>query len=615
MCSKLVTRRPGRTPRPAHRFVPRLVPLEDRLAPATYAVTTVADTVDPADGKRSFREAVLAANAHPNSANPGGAPDVIVLPAGVYKIARPFDPSNPNAGGVFRVFESVTVKGQGAGVTAIDGQRLDRLFDLLGDMSVAFAGVTLRNGGDNPVTGNGGAIQALTADVRLTDCVVTGNFGIEGGGINAVSGDVALVRTTVSRNAAQTIGGGLRVGGTLTMQASTVRRNVAGEDGGGILAATANLTGSTVSDNRARNGGGLAGTTIRLTRSTVSGNVATTGSGGGIFNASDGGTVTLTASTVRGNIANFQDAGGGGLYAGNGTATLTGTTVTGNIAHFGGGLFAFEAGLTNCAVSGNSAGRDGGGVLTIFRATLKDSTVSANFADRDGGGLYALEAGLTNCTVSDNFARSGDGGGLNVRGVRLIGSTVSGNIAGGSGGGINASGVYLANTTVAANFAGLGGGGILASEGTLLHVTIAENIASDGGGIFRVASFEGLSVANTLIARNLVRVGGTGPDVNGDFTSLGHNLIGDGSGSDDFTGAGDQVGTAANPIDPKLGPLRNNGGRTQTHALLAGSPAIDKGDNAAATSAGLTTDQRGSARRKDSDGNGTGVVDIGAFER
>jgi hypothetical protein len=607
---------PSRTrSRAARRVVPQLVPLEDRLAPATYIVTSTADVVNPTDGKVSLREAVRLANAHPNSANPGGAPDVILLPAGVCKITVKFDPANPAGGGPFRVTDGVTVRGRGAAATAVDAQRIDRLFDLLGDINVAFAGVTLRNGGDNPVTGNGGAIQALTADVRLTDCVVTGNTGIEGGGINAVSGDVTLVRTTVSRNVAQTIGGGLRVGGTLTMQASTVRRNVAGGDGGGIWAATATLTRSTVSDNRARNGGGLTGTTIRLTRSTVSGNVATTGSGGGIFDPSDGGVVTVTASTVRGNVANSQDAAGGGLYVGGGTATLTGTTVTGNIAHVGGGLYAFEAGLSNCTVSGNSATRDGGGVLTRFGATLKDSTVRENIAGRDGGGLFALEAGLTNCTVSDNFAWSGGGGGLNVRNVRLVGSTVNGNIAGGSGGGIDAFGVYLANTTVAGNFAGLAGGGILAYEGALLHVTIAENIGSDGGGIFRGASFGGLSIANTLIARNLVRIGGTGPDVNGDFISLGHNLIGDGTDSDDFTAAGDQVGTAANPIDPRLGPLRRNGGRTQTYALLAGSPAIDQGDTAAAASGGLTTDQRGYPRKKDGNGDRRSFVDVGAFER
>jgi hypothetical protein len=101
--------------------------------------------------------------------------------------------------------------------------------------------------------------------------------------------------------------------------------------------------------------------------------------------------------------------------------------------------------------------------------------------------------------------------------------------------------------------------------------------------------------------------------VAGAFASGGHNLIGDGSGSTGFVNGvnGDQVGTAANPIDPRLGPLANNGGPTRTHALLAGSPAIDASDNSAAPA----TDQRGVARSRDGDDDGTSVVDIGAFER
>jgi hypothetical protein len=83
---------------------------------------------------------------------------------------------------------------------------------------------------------------------------------------------------------------------------------------------------------------------------------------------------------------------------------------------------------------------------------------------------------------------------------------------------------------------------------------------------------------------------------------------------------GDQVGTAAAPLDPLLGPLQNNGGPTKTHALLAGSPAIDHGDNSAVdptTQKLPTTDQRGAGHPRPKDGNGDGlaVVDIGAFER
>jgi hypothetical protein len=102
--------------------------------------------------------------------------------------------------------------------------------------------------------------------------------------------------------------------------------------------------------------------------------------------------------------------------------------------------------------------------------------------------------------------------------------------------------------------------------------------------------------------------------VKGALASRGFNLIGDNSGATiSNPRLSDQIGTSASPIDPLLGPLQDNGGPTFTHALLLGSPAIDKGESSAATS-----DQRGFGRRKDipalanaADGDG---ADIGAFE-
>src|SRR5205814_3328748 len=116
------------------------------------------------------------------------------------------------------------------------------------------------------------------------------------------------------------------------------------------------------------------------------------------------------------------------------------------------------------------------------------------------------------------------------------------------------------------------------------------------------------SVKNTIIAGNLVDFTGTGPDVSGDFDSKGHNLIGVVDGSSGFLiigpGSTDLIGFAGSPLDPMLGPLQNNGGPTWTHALLAGSPAIDHGDNGVINliaEVPLNTDQRG--RRRRTDGN------------
>src|SRR5262249_56746702 len=73
-----------------------------------------------------------------------------------------------------------------------------------------------------------------------------------------------------------------------------------------------------------------------------------------------------------------------------------------------------------------------------------------------------------------------------------------------------------------------------------------------------------------------------GPDVSGPFLpASAYNLIGDGTGSSGLVNGenGNQVGTAASPIDPLLGLLQDNGGPTKTIALLPGSPAIDARDN------------------------------------
>jgi hypothetical protein len=141
-------------------------------------------------------------------------------------------------------------------------------------------------------------------------------------------------------------------------------------------------------------------------------------------------------------------------------------------------------------------------------------------------------------------------------------STISGNNAQAGNTGVNQGGA-----TKPARLVGEGtGGGIRVGPGavTIANTIVAGNTAANGLG-----DTSGAPIA--------------GPDVDGTVTSNGHNLIGNVAEALGFTGAGDQTG-----VDPLLAPLANNGGPTETMALTPGSPAIDAG-----VVAGATTDQRG----------------------
>jgi hypothetical protein len=108
-------------------------------------------------------------------------------------------------------------------------------------------------------------------------------------------------------------------------------------------------------------------------------------------------------------------------------------------------------------------------------------------------------------------------------------------------------------------------------------------------------------IRNTIVAGNVTAQ--DGPDVLGPMLSLGYNLV---SQTDFSSGwvATDLTGSADAPLDPRLGPLQDNGGPTPTHALLVGSPALRTGD----PTVGGSLDQRGSVR------DPFRSHDIGAFE-
>lgn len=269
-------------------------------------------------------------------------------------------------------------------------------------------------------------------------------------------------------------------------------------------------------------------------------------------------------------------------------------------------------------------GLGGGGIYMGASSTLNlnGSKVSDNAATANGGGIYMRNSStlhLANSTLSNNTAVNGGGIYINDSGtLNISSSTINGNIAdsGGSGGGIfnGTSGTINATScTIDGNSAGNSGGGIFNTATiTLTNSTISSNAAANGGGIYNNFT---ATLDDNLIALNTALDGNDllGRGSRGNAFTGSYNLIGNADGSEGLAPATNQLGSITNPIDPKIGPLNNNGGTTFTRMLLTGSPAIDKGN-----SPSIITDQRGQNRPVDNllisnapGGNGT---DIGACE-
>jgi spore coat protein CotF len=281
-----------------------------------------------------------------------------------------------------------------------------------------------------------------------------------------------------------------------------------------------------------------------------------------------------------------------------------------------GGLVLIRKGVTiqgpgtrPMTISGNHAYRviemrfDSGNPVTLSDLTIADGRVDLDVL---AAGVYNNGGGtlnIINCTITGNVnfgspaaPAPGFGGGIGNNGtMNIVNSTISGNSATGrtAGGG----GIF--------NGPGNGGGTL-----NLTNCTISGNSSDDRGGGIRNNGGT-VNIQNTIVAGNTASQ--PGPDIFNPFNSLGNNLIGKSDGGSGFTNGmnNDKVGTVAMPLDPKLGPLQDNGGPTFTMALLTGSPALDAGsDSVLGTPLFLTTDQRGTGFPRKTGAH----VDIGAFE-
>jgi hypothetical protein len=320
-----------------------------------------------------------------------------------------------------------------------------------------------------------------------------------------------------------------------------------------------------------------------------------------VFFINNGATVTLDGMTVRNGAQNSYGSG----IDNEGILTITNSTISNNAAYSGGGgvLNGGTMIISRSIISSNSSGIWGGGIFNGGPLTVSDSTISDNYASSypaggSGGGIYnqAGSLDISNSNISGNITEDGDGGGICNEGaiVTIDNSTVSGNAASFGG-----SGIYNTNYIYCDEFDNCSS--ISTGYIHITNSTIANNtLGSDGthGGAF-AESVENL--VNTIVT----------DAIDGTIETASHNLIGTAASS-----GGIQNGVNGNivGVNPMLGPLQNNGGLGMTFALLAGSPAIDAGDNS------LAVDSNGQPLLYDQRGVGfsrivNGTVDIGAFER
>jgi CSLREA domain-containing protein len=341
------------------------------------------------------------------------------------------------------------------------------------------------------------------------------------------------------------------------------------------------MTGMTIQNGNAplvetEGGGGiLVNGTVILDEVELSSNDAK--QGGGISNSLGYVTVTNSKILTNGSL-NTQE--GGGVYS-DGGLFISSTIISQNVAQVGAGASGTES----------------------SNITFEDVVFSFNQANSFGGAIYndkVIE--LRDCTIASNEANYGAGI-YNNNQLYLYSVTLNENVANYRGGGIfNDGDAFLENVTLSQNEAAEAGGGIYNSTNLdLTHATLALNVAPSAPTLYNEPGAV-VRLVNTILSKNnsepnCFNDGGT-------ITSLGHNL--EDVNSCALTGTDDLLNQ-----DPKLAALTATVGKTETHGLLAGSPAMETADPLFCSQ----KDQRGVYRAVDGDRDGLPLCDIGAHEQ
>jgi hypothetical protein len=313
------------------------------------------------------------------------------------------------------------------------------------------------------------------------------------------------------------------------------------------------------------------------------------------------GNVTISGLTVA-NASGGRALSNEGWSYSSPTVTVTDCNFVGNLD--GAIVNTSQLMVSNCNFVGNSSfDQPGGAIATVGKLTVNNCLFSGN-SSKAGGAIFIWgteQVGdpstttVTNSTFSNNHAWFWGGaishddyfGVLTVSNSTITDNTAGGDVPGypATGGGIAVLSTYPVTLTVS-------------------NSTIARNSATGACGGIDDTNWGQLRVVNTIVALNDAPYF---PDISSNSNgSLSAVVIGK---IDGFTGSVSGLyGTAANPLDPLLGPLEDNGGPTPTMAPLFGSPALDAGDD---TNGGVPvpgTDQRGRTRIAGA------AIDIGAYE-
>ncbi len=376
----------------------------------------------------------------------------------------------------------------------------------------------------------------------------------------------------------------------------------------------------------------LSGGTAQCQTSTLTAgthNIRADYSGDGNFDPSQSNVVAqvVNACTPNPIVTSTADAGAGTLREALANV-CSGTTITFDLTGAGPHTITLTTGELQVAKN-----------VTIKNNSGEKITVSGNNASRVFNINSGKTASIIGLTISGGNALNG-GGIINDGALTVVNSLLTGNAATNDGGAIattaTGTSLTLINTTISGNSAAGSGGGVIVLGGTATSVnsTITNNVADsdnnslgDGGGIRAQAGTTTLK--NTIVAGNLNEDGASdaADDISGTVDAASSfNLIGTGGAGGLTNGSNNnQVGVA----NAGLGPLADNGGVTNTHALLSTSSAIEAGSNAnlpadafdldgdADVAETLPVDQRGLGFPRvadSSDVDAIQTVDIGAFE-